>query len=122
MAENIKRRTPKTIPVKLIANGRERAPAPSVALQRLDMEPGCIFSHRRLNVILLSGGIVGVGRYPTSVSTDEASELLSSVMSMFMCSSLGDGDMEFACFRGDMEFERCFRECSSHSTGQKRCG
>jgi hypothetical protein len=105
MAENIKRRTPKTIPVKLIAKGRERAPAPSVALQRLDMEPVCNRSHRRLNVILLAGGIAGVESDPTSVPTDEESELsLSSVLSMFMCSPLGD--MEFACSRGDMEFER----------------
>ena len=38
--ENIRRRTPNTIPVSLIAYGSDNAPAPSVALQRLEMEPG----------------------------------------------------------------------------------
>ena len=32
--------TPKMIPVKLIAKGRDNAPAPRVALQRLETEPG----------------------------------------------------------------------------------
>lgn len=34
------RNTPGIRPVRENANGRERAPAPSVALQRLDMAPG----------------------------------------------------------------------------------
>lgn len=42
----MRRRTPITIPVKLIAYGRDKAPAPSVALQRLDTDPGCKLSQR----------------------------------------------------------------------------
>lgn len=45
-AENISKSTPKIIPVKLIANGRDNAPAPNVALHKFDIEPAFILLHR----------------------------------------------------------------------------
>lgn len=54
------------MPVRLIANGRDKAPAPSVALHRLEIDPGCILLHR----------VTDGGRRSSAVADEESKQSL----------------------------------------------
>lgn len=119
-AENSKRIAPSAIPVRLIAKGRDSAPAPSVALQRLETDPGWNLSHRRLLCVVPSpdGDIVDGDGGCSSTFDDPSSDdgasswPSSSVTSMLMmCSSLEDMAFELSS-RGDMDVGRCLSEWS----------